>query len=225
MIAVAACCCALAVLVLWPAAPTYRLASISPRTVQVAVGFGPAARRRSAARRKAALDFLGSLGAELAAGTPASRALIAAAHHTESNVCPGAVAAAHAGGDIAAALDHDASAQRLAMLHWAAACWRVGESSGAGLSASIDRLLRSARANEEITVQLEAQLAAPRATARMLAMLPLIGVAMGMLLGANPIAWLTTTGPGLLCLLAGLAFTFAGWVWTGRIAAAVMRLM
>lgn len=223
MTLLAAVCVALAVLVWWPAAPTYRVGTASAASFTLAVGFGPAARKRKVERRKAVLDLLGGFAAELAAGLPPTRAFITAAEH--SNITPSAVAAARAGGDVAAALEHDAELQRLPMLHWTAACWRVGETSGAGLAASMDRLLQSARAIEEINVQLEAQLAAPRATARMLATLPLIGIAMGMLMGANPLAWLTTTGPGVLCLAAGIAFTVAGWVWTGRIAANVTRLM
>jgi tight adherence protein B len=72
-------------------------------------------------------------------------------------------------------------------------------------------------------VQLEAQLAGPRATARMLATLPLIGLAMGMLMGADPLQWLLGTAPGLLCLLGGALLTVAGMAWTGRIATAVER--
>jgi tight adherence protein B len=59
----------------------------------------------------------------------------------------------------------------------------------------------------------------------MLALLPLVGIGFGMMLGSDPLAWLLGTTPGRLCLLAGLVLTAAGTLWTGRIAARVERLL
>lgn len=214
---------ATAVLVWWPASPRHRLGLVHAGVPRPDTPFGPKARARAAAKRVAALDVVGAFAAECAAGVPPTRALVAAAGSADRSVCPIAVMAARNGGDVAAALEQDAVHQQLPLLRSLAACWRVGERSGAGLVDALDQLLRSARNVEEINVQLEAQLAAPRATARMLATLPLIGIAMGMLMGANPLAWLLGTGPGLLCLTAGLGLTVLGWAWTGRIARGVTR--
>lgn len=54
--------------------------------------------------------------------------------------------------------------------------------------------------------------AGPLATARILLGLPLAGLGLGMLLGADPLAVLLH-GSGLLLLLGGLALTAAGWWW------------
>lgn len=226
----AALCAALAVMVVLPAARTDRLSVISGRRATPAIAspmnmirVGPAARRRATARRNAVLDVLTAFAAELHAGVPPTRALTAASSSIDQRICPATDSALAMGGDVAAALEIDADTEGLPLLRSVAACWRVGESSGAGLTLAIERLATSARSVEDAHVQLEAQLATPRATARMLAMLPGIGIVMGMLLGADPLGWLLTPGFGLLCLIAGVGLTVSGLVWTGRISAAVTR--
>ncbi len=139
------------------------------------------------------------------------------------SVWPTALGAAQLGGDVVAALVVDARTD--AVLRQLAACWQVGADTGAGLAASVGRLAATARAAEDVRVDLEGQLAGPRASARMLALLPLVGIGFGMLLGSDPLAWLLGTAPGRLCLLAGVILTAAGTVWTGRIAARVERLL
>ena len=182
---------------------------------------GPAARRRAAAERSRTVQALGALAAELEAGQPPLAALIGAGG--EPSVWPSTSMAARLGDDVCAALEHDAG-QRPA-LGQLAACWRVGTATGSGLAAAITRLAASARATEAVRVQLEAQLAGPRATARMLAVLPLVGIGFGMMLGSDPLAWLLGTPVGLGCLTAGIALTGAGVTWTGRIAVSVERLL
>lgn len=162
---------------------------------------------------------LTALVAELEAGQVPSIALIRGGG--DAPPWPIAAAAARSGGDITAALFRDGAS--VPVLRQLAACWSVGERSGAGLAASVSRLAESARVAEEVQVALEGQLAVPRATARMLAGLPLIGVVFGVLLGADPIAWLTGSAAGRLCLGAGVALILLGLWWTGRIATSVER--
>ena len=106
-----------------------------------------------------------------------------------------------------------------------AACWAVGSRTGSGLAASVARLASSARTAEDVRVQLEAQLAAPRATARMLGLLPVVGLGFGVLLGADPLGWLLGSPLGLACLIVGVALTLGGTWWTGRIARRVEAML
>ena len=62
-----------------------------------------------------------------------------------------------------------------------------------------------------------AQLAGPRATAVLLALLPVFGLAMGNALGADPLAVLVGTPVGRGCLVLGLLLEVAGLLWTARI--------
>jgi tight adherence protein B len=84
-------------------------------------------------------------------------------------------------------------------------------------------LAEASRAAEEVRGELEVQLAGPRATARTLATLPLIGLLLGILMGADPVSWLLGSAIGLGCLAGGVVLTGVGIIWTGRIASAVER--
>ena len=182
---------------------------------------GPAARRRQARQRLRVIQALSALASELTSGQPPAVAL---AHcGGEPSAWPAAAHAALMGDDVAASLTIDAV--RHPVLRQLAACWQVAVDSGAGLAAAVSALAASSRQAEDVRVQLEAELAGPRATARTLAMLPLVGIGFGVMMGADPLGWLVGSPPGLLCLTAGLALTGLGTWWTGRIAARVESML
>lgn len=185
------------------------------------VGIGPASRRRRGRERLRVIQALGALAAELEAGQPPDVALGRAGG--QPTVWPVTLTAVQMAGDVGQALRLDARDH--AVLRQLAACWHVGADTGAGLAVSVGRLAATARAAEDVRVDLEGQLAGPRATARMLAFLPLVGIGFGMMLGSDPLAWLLGSTPGRLCLLAGVLLTVLGALWTGRIAARVERLL
>jgi tight adherence protein B len=185
------------------------------------VGFGPSSRRRRARERGRTIEALGALAAELSSGLPPTVALFRAAG--DPPVWPSAAAAVRMGGDVADGLRADA--RRRPVLGQLAACWQVAAQTGSGLAVSVEQLARSARRAEQVRGELEGQLAAPRATARVLTALPLVGIGFGMLLGADPVGWLVGSAVGRLCLGAGALLTVAGAVWTGRIAARVERML
>jgi len=184
-------------------------------------GIGPASRRRRTAERLRVVQALGALAAELEVGQSPGDAL--ARVGGEPSVWPAAEGAVRLGGDVADALAVDAG--RDPVLAHLAACWRVGAESGTGLAAAVARLAASARVAEDVRVDLEGQLAGPRATARLLALLPAVGIGFGMMLGSDPLTWLLTSLPGRICLASGLALTAVGAWWTGRIALRVERLL
>lgn len=202
-------------------ATPWRAARARAEGVWASMAIGPGARRRRAAARMRVVRALGALAAEIQAGQVPGVALVRCAG--TPSVWPEAAAAATLGGDVAAALDRDAESSDV--LRHMAACWRVAADSGAGLAASVERLASSARVAEDVRVELEGQLAGPRATARTLALLPAVGIGFGVMLGADPLAWLLGSFPGRLCLTVGALLTVAGMWWTGRIAASVERLL
>jgi tight adherence protein B len=99
-----------------------------------------------------------------------------------------------------------------------AACWQVASSSGAGLSAGLDRVAEGLRAERALYETVRAELAGPRSTAALLAALPLFGLLLGAGLGADPLRMLLHTPSGLVCLGLGALLECAGIGWTGRIA-------
>lgn len=99
-----------------------------------------------------------------------------------------------------------------------AACWQVAASSGAGLAVGLDRVAEGLRADRALRESVRAELAGPRSTAGLLALLPLFGLLLGTALGADPLRMLLHTPSGLVCLLFGAALEWGGLAWTARIA-------
>ncbi len=181
--------------------------------------FGRRGRRQRADERERVTSAVVALAAELRAGQPPSAALLISAGSPP--VWPSTLAALRLDSDIPEALRVDAQAHP--MLRSLAACWEVGSASGSGLAAAVHRLAEASRAAEEVRGELEVQLAGPRATARTLATLPLIGLLLGVLMGADPVGWLLGSALGLGCLAGGAVLTGLGILWTSRIAAGVER--
>lgn len=181
---------------------------------------GRRAQTRARALRTEVGELLDGFVAELRAGADPRPALQAS-----SRDLPGladvTVAAGQPAGDVGRALDRLGEAPGGSTAADLAAAWRVAERTGCGLAAPAERLLEVHRDGERLRLEVAAQLAGPVATARLLCVLPLAGVAMGSALGAEPVRFLTATGPGLACLGAGLGLLVLGVRWTRSIAAAV----
>jgi tight adherence protein B len=94
-----------------------------------------------------------------------------------------------------------------------AICWRVADSTGAGLADALDRIGDAMRHEHEVAAEVDGQLSSVRATASVLATLPAVAVAMGHLLGANPISVLLGTPIGVACLVVGVTLALVGWWW------------
>jgi tight adherence protein B len=174
-------------------------------------------RRRSAAsRRSRIIEACDVLAAELAAGRPPKDALEGAA-----TICAElqvASAAARLGGDVPAVLELATEPPGAEGLRALAAAWRVADESGAAFAAIVERLAEALRAEESVRRQISTNLAGTRATARLLAVLPLFGTGLGYALGADPLAFLTSTPPGWLSLFLGLSLAIGGLLWTDRLA-------
>lgn len=167
--------------------------------------------------------LLDSVAAELAAGQPTRLALVAGAQDLDPAPCPRALAAARIGGDVVAALRADARAPGCADLRALAACWDVAEHSGAGLALAVGRLASGVRAAERGRAELAGEVAAVRASARILAALPLLGLGIAHWIGAQPLTWLVAANPGRVVLLAGVALQAAGLAWLHRIVSVASR--
>ncbi|GGT61881.1 type II secretion system F family protein [Streptomyces althioticus] len=182
--------------------------------------------RRAAAGRKerdgradAVVALCGALAGELRAGRQPGEALLAAAR--DSGGLGGhqaaVLAAARFGGDVPGALTAAARQPGAEGLRGLAACWRVAVDQGAGLADGLDRLEAALRAERDQRADLRAQLSGARATAVMLAGLPVVGLALGAALGADPLHVLLHTPSGTVCLAAGGVLEGLGLWWALRI--------
>jgi len=182
--------------------------------------------RAAAERTSAAVSALcGTVAADLRAGRPPHVALADAVETAGWSGAPERVdvarlllSAARFGGDVPRALREAArcgpGAHGLAAV---AACWQVAVDGGAGLAAALDRVAEALRAEADQRDDLRAQLAGPRSTAVLLALLPAFGLVLGTGLGADPSKVLLHTPAGLVCLAAGALLEWGGLAWTARI--------
>jgi tight adherence protein B len=181
-------------------------------------------RRADAARRRrhqAVVGLCGALAAELSAGLPSHTAVARACRDWPEFAR--VEQAARLGGDIPGALRSLAELPGADGLRVLAAGWAVATHSGASLARVLDRLVDTLRDEAAAQAEVDAALEPPRATARLLAALPLFGVVLGTAMGADPLAILVGTGFGRACLLIGLLLAVAGVAWVERLAAAVSR--
>jgi tight adherence protein B len=183
-------------------------------------------RRRIGAREEARLaalsEALTALGAELRSGRSldeATRAAVAACADEHSGRAlaravrspeDGAVGTAHPG-ELTRALGRVAAAARLSA--------RTGCSLAAVVGAVEDDL----RARSRHRLELRSATAGSRASAALLAGLPVLGLVMGGGVGADPWRVLTTTAPGQVLLVAGVALEVAGLAWSARLVRRAVR--
>ena len=108
---------------------------------------------------------------------------------------------------------------------WAvlAAAWTVALESGAPLAEALDRVADSLRALADADRQVDLAMAGPIATARIVAALPLLGLGMGLLIGADPLGVLFGTVPGAVGGAMGGALLTVGIRWNRRLVAAARR--
>jgi len=184
----------------------------------------PARRRNERQNRSAVLGLCAALVAELRAGRQPGEALDRAGLAWPS-AAPRALSAVRVGDQVVEALKLDAKEPGRGGLRALAVCWRVAEHHGTGLATAVAQITASLRAEEEHRRRLAAELAGPRATARLLALLPLVGIAMGQALDADPLRMLVGTTWGRLALVAGIALEVCGAWWVSRIASEVERSM
>ncbi|MFI7393333.1 type II secretion system F family protein [Streptomyces tendae] len=176
-------------------------------------------RRARERRQDAVIALCGTLAGEVRAGRQPGEALLYAAHDSGGlgDAQAAVLAAARFGGDVPGTLAAAAGQPGSEGLRGLAACWRVAVDQGAGLAAGLDRLEGALRAERDQRADLRAQLAGARATAVMLAGLPVLGLLLGVALGSDPLHVLLHTGAGLGCLLAGGVLESLGVWWVARI--------
>lgn len=108
---------------------------------------------------------------------------------------------------------HDAGVRALG------AAWWVSEHTGAPLAQVLDSVASAIRDADDAARARKAAMAGPVTTARILAVLPVLGLLMGQAIGAKPLQTLVSTPYGRLCAVIGLICAVLGWWWTSRLIA------
>lgn len=98
-----------------------------------------------------------------------------------------------------------------------AAAWQVATDAGAPLAPTLAELATSLRSLAQNQEDLRTALAGPIATARMVVILPIVGVVFGLALGFDSLRVLFTTPLGLACLGLGVGLMLASRWWSRRL--------
>lgn len=182
---------------------------------------------RDAERDRDERDLIAALavmGAELSVGAPLVGACRAAASELASTYGSGTVgpelariaARAELGGDPGASAAHSGSVRRLAE------AWSTSLRFGLPAVDVLAALRSDLVARQDFAARTKAGLAGPRATAAVLAGLPILGLLLGEAMGAGPIGILLQTGIGGVLLVIGTGLSVGGVLWSGRITDKVM---
>ena len=158
---------------------------------------------------------------ELRVGAHPAAAFAVAAHETAGPVagaCRAVAARARLGADVAAGL-RGVGETSVLQAHWEriAVCWQLAADHGLAMSALMHAAQRDIAERQRFSGQVRSGMAGARATATILAGLPVLSVLMGQLIGARPMAFLLGGQLGGCLLVIGLTLVCAGLLWSDRI--------
>ncbi|WP_285635439.1 type II secretion system F family protein [Lentzea sp. NBRC 102530] len=179
--------------------------------------------RQNKQRREAAEALSSGLGGvidELRAGAHPAHAAEGAAEDTPAparEVLRAAAVAEKLGGDVERTLRNLEQPLLGTAVEQLARAWRVSARHGVALADVLDATRRDLDQRAAFARQVHARMAGPRASAAVLAVLPVIGVVLGELSGAGPFHVLTASPAGQVLLATGAVFVAAGVWWTQRI--------
>lgn len=127
------------------------------------------------------------------------------------------------GGDVVTALLEQAREPGCRGLADLARAWQVGTVTGAPMADLLDQVAKALRVDQSVERTVTAELAGPRATGRVMAVLPLCGIGLGYLLGGDPVGFLVSGPVGWGCLVGGSVLAAGGVLWIEGLARQVGR--
>jgi tight adherence protein B len=177
--------------------------------------------RRAADEGRALETALDVLVGELRVGSHPVPAFGVAADETVGPVAVSlrAVAArARLGADVTAGL-RVAARSSVLPAHWdrLAVCWQLASDHGLAIATLMRAAQRDIAERQRFSARVESGLAGARATATILAGLPVLGVLLGQLIGARPLSFLLSGHAGGWLLVVGSTLACGGLLWSDRI--------
>jgi tight adherence protein B len=158
---------------------------------------------------------------ELRVGSHPVRAFCVAADETVGAVAVSlrAVAArARLGADVTAGLRAAARSSALpAQWDRLAVCWQLASDHGLAIATLMRAAQRDIAERQRFSARVSSSMAGARATAAILAGLPVLGVLLGQLIGARPLSFLLNGHAGGWLLVVGSTLACGGLLWSDRI--------
>ena len=175
-------------------------------------------RRRGAAlaTRRSVTEACAALASQLRIGRVPSEALTVAAQ--DCPVLNRARSSLELGGDVVSVWLAQSTDPGCGGLGDLARAWRVSAETGAPMAAALEQVAVSLADDQALVSVVAGELAGPRATGKIMAVLPLCGLALGYALGGDPIGFLLQGPLGWACLVCGVALAAAGVLWVEALA-------
>ena len=158
-------------------------------------------------------QFLWALHSAMLAGTALDEALVQTTALLSPTVLSSTRAALAERSGVTESLKQDAHDSDLPVLINISLLYEVSQRTGAPLAQPLMRLIISLRNEQSRRRTLTQETASVKATAIVLAALPLFGCLMSLSLGLNPLSWFCHSPLGALCCLIGISLEVAGWKW------------
>ncbi|GAB3296549.1 type II secretion system F family protein [Parasphingorhabdus pacifica] len=134
-------------------------------------------------------------------------------------------ATARLGGDVSELLrDEDRWPELRRPLGRIGRAWELADQHGVALADLLDSVCRDLEHRLCFAGEVEARMAGPRATALVLAGLPMLGLLLGEAVGAAPLAFLAGEPLGQVLLVVGTGLACGGVVWTRRLTESAVPL-
>lgn len=158
---------------------------------------------------------------ELRVGSHPVRAFSVAAEESVGAVAGslrGVAARARLGADVTAGL-RDAARSSALPAQWdrLAVCWRLAADHGLAIATLMRAAQRDVTERQRFSARVASGMAGARATAAILAALPVLGVLLGQLIGARPLSFLLSGHAGGWLLVVGSTLACGGLLWSDRI--------
>jgi tight adherence protein B len=221
-------CAAVLAMTLVVVLPASVVAAVIIVVATVAIRHRQHVRQRRRAAESAALEgALDALVSELRVGAHPVAAFESAANEADGAVAMSlrAVAArARLGADVVGGL-HSVALCSPTPVYWdrLAVCWQLAQSHGLGIAALMYTAQRDIVARERFSASVHSGMAGARATAAVLTGLPILGVCLGHLIGADPVSFLVSGGFGGWMLIIGVTLVCCGLLWSDRITGRTLR--
>lgn len=175
-----------------------------------------ASRRRALAARRQVAQACSVLATQVRIGQPPLVAVRSAA--ADCPVLRPAVTIVELGGDPAVAWRRQAAMPGHQGLTELARAWQLATRTGADMADALDKVADSLFEDEAVGLVVASEAAGPRASGKIMAVLPLAGIGLGYAIGGDPVRFLTGSPYGWGCLVLGTGLACLGVLWMERVA-------
>ncbi|HWI01370.1 MAG TPA: hypothetical protein VNT27_13650 [Propionibacteriaceae bacterium] len=172
--------------------------------------------RAAITARRSVTDACAALAAQVRVGRTPAEALITAAE--DCPILAQAASAHRLGGDVLAIWEAQSRRRGCGGLADVARAWAVSNRTGAPMAATLEAVADGMASDDAVRTVVAGELAGPRATGKLMAVLPLVGLALGYALGGDPVRFLLGGLLGWGCLVGGALLAAVGVMWVEALA-------